>query len=235
MRAAVSTWQAVVATRAERRAAAQREVAILAREAESEAKSIAIVERDRAARNAYVSSLNLARQVWLEGNPAQTQSLLAATRPARHGDLDLRKFEWFYLDRLSHSGLWTFTLENGNASSVAFSPDGTWIAMSSDGQSGQPGDIRLLDTRDAKEILTIPARRRFASRIAVSPDGARIASASDDGSVAIWDSRSGAEVQRLRGRQIDQRRGLRQGWLVPGLPRHDPGAGRKVGDPGLGP
>jgi eukaryotic-like serine/threonine-protein kinase len=201
--AAISTWQAVVATRAERQAAAQREAAILAREAESEARLIAITERDRSARNAYVSSINLARYVWMEGNEAQTQSLLAATRPANPGDPDFRNFEWFYLDRLSRSGLWTYTLENGNATGVAFSPDGTWIAVAADGQVGQPGDIRLLDTRDAKEILTIPARRRFASRIAVSPDGTRIASASDDGSVAIWDSRSGAEVQRLRGHPID--------------------------------
>jgi eukaryotic-like serine/threonine-protein kinase len=203
--AAISTWQAVVATRAERRAAAQRLEAIVARTAESEAKSIAVAERDQSARNAYVSSLNLARQVWLEGDPAQTRSLLAATRPARRGDLDFRNFEWFYLDRLSRSGLWTSTLENGNVPSVAFSPDGTWIAVASDGRAGRPGDIRLLNTRDAKEILTIPARQRFASRIAVSPDGTRIASASDDGSVAIWNSRTGAEAQRLLARQIDVR------------------------------
>jgi WD40 repeat protein len=199
----VSTWQAVVATRAEKEATDQRAAAILAKNAEAEAKSIAIAERDRSARDAYISSMNLARQNWLDGDPAQMRSLLAATRPAKHGDLDFRKFEWFYLDRNSRTALWTLTLENGLTPCVAFSANGTWIAMASDRKDDRPGDIRLLDARDAREILTIPARRRRHSRIAVSPDGKWIASASDDSSVVIWDSRNGAEVQRLRGHQLD--------------------------------
>ena len=131
------------------------------------------------------------------------RSLLEATGPARDTDLDFRSFEWSFLDRLGRTPLWSSSVKDTLSPSVAIGPDGTWVAVARDKEVGQPGDIRILDARDGREIRSIAAQRRFGSRIAVSPDGAWIASGSQDRSVVIWDARNGAEVQRLRGHQID--------------------------------
>ena len=79
--------------------------------------------------------------------------------------------------------------------------DGMRVAVARERQIGQPGDIRLLDARDGRELRSIPANRQFSSRIVVSPDGTWIASKSQDRSLVIWDARSGAEHLRIPGDQ----------------------------------
>ena len=222
--ALVSMWQAVVAARARAEAVAQRveavmashaaaaagsravaqeAIAVRARDAEAAARNEAIAQRDRSARTAYASSLNLARREWLDGNPARLRSLLAANRPAKHGDPDFRGFEWFYLDRLSRTTLATFAPAEFFIPSIAISPDGASIAIARDLQQPDLSDILILDAQTLREIRSIPAQRRFASGIAFNHDGTRLASCAQDRSVVLWDARSGAEVLRLRGHQVD--------------------------------
>ena len=160
-------------------------------------------ERDRNARQAYTSAINLAYREWHDGNPARMRALLDLTGPQRQTDLDFRSFEWSYLDRLEHTPIWSSGTKDTLSPSIALSPDGTWVAAARYKGGGQPGDIRILNARDGRELRSIAARRDFGSRIAISPDGAWIASGSENHSVVIWDARDGAEVQRLAGHQLD--------------------------------
>ncbi|MCI0746321.1 MAG: protein kinase [Verrucomicrobia subdivision 3 bacterium] len=90
---AVSTMQAIRATRAQAKAVNLR---LTATRAQSEAE----VERDRARRNLYAADITLAHQSWLQSNLGKARRLLARTRPAPGQD-DLRGWEWRYLWRLT--------------------------------------------------------------------------------------------------------------------------------------
>ncbi|MBI3466749.1 MAG: DUF874 family protein [Planctomycetes bacterium] len=77
------------------------------------------------------------------------------------------------------------------SSSLAFSPDGEWIA------SGQGDAMTLWDTSTGRELLTLRAHDGLAE-VRFSVDGARLASAGYDGTVKVWDSTARPEFLVLR-------------------------------------
>src|SRR6266571_2913670 len=93
---AVSTLQAVRATRAEHAKQALLQSERQARQAATRAQGEAEVERDRARRNLYAADINLAHQAWLQSNLGKARRLLARARPEA-GQEDLRGWEWRYL------------------------------------------------------------------------------------------------------------------------------------------
>jgi WD40 repeat protein/serine/threonine protein kinase len=93
---AVSTTQAIRATRAERAKQTLLNSEQKARQAATSAQGEAEVERDRARRNLYAADISLAHQAWLQSNLGKARRLLARTRPST-GQEDLRGWEWRYL------------------------------------------------------------------------------------------------------------------------------------------
>jgi WD40 repeat protein len=78
--------------------------------------------------------------------------------------------------------------------SVAYSPDGRWIASGSDDRS-----IRVWDADTGAEQRVIRGHERSVKGVAYSPDGRRVVSGSDDKTVRVWDAATGAELLVLRG------------------------------------
>jgi WD40 repeat protein len=64
---------------------------------------------------------------------------------------------------------------------------------------GADGAIRLWDTTDGREVLTMRGHRGDVTQVAVSPDGRLLASGGTDATVRLWDVDSGREVVRLIG------------------------------------
>jgi WD40 repeat protein len=88
----------------------------------------------------------------------------------------------------------TKTLAHTNARSVAFSPDGFWIASGSEN-----GLVKVWDVASAREMFTFMGHTNTAYSLAFSPDRQRLASASWDGTVKVWDLVSEQEPLTLAG------------------------------------
>jgi len=209
---AVSTWQAIRATRAEwlanERLLAETQAHREAAEARGRADENAarertqrkIADRERAEamrqrqvvqRQLYVSQLNLAHQAWDGGRVERVMELLDGQRP-RSGQEDLRRFDWYYRWRLCHSERLSLPRHGREINAVAISPDGLTLAISTD-------VIELWDLPGGRLRATLKGHRDDVNRVVFSPDGAVLASASDDTLVKVWDPRTGKELANFPG------------------------------------
>jgi hypothetical protein len=89
-----------------------------ARQGEANARAEAL----RARRLLYVAQIRHAQRAWQDGEVDRVLELLAGQEPARTGGVDLRGFEWHYLNRLCHSELSSLLGHRPGVDSVAFSP-----------------------------------------------------------------------------------------------------------------
>ena len=136
---AVSSWQAMRATRASHAAEA--------------AEQHAIQEAMAARRSLYASDVLLAKQATDASNFRRARELLERHLPPGGGAaaVDLRGWEWYWLrDQLrSGSGEMLASLA-GPVFGMDISPDGRSLAVST-----LAGGLKLLDPRSGREILTI--------------------------------------------------------------------------------
>jgi WD40 repeat protein/serine/threonine protein kinase len=166
--AVVSTWQAILARRAERTA--------------TEQSIVAETERQRAHRNLYAADMVQAQQALDQANLRRVNELLDKYRAANSNlstpnaqrSPDLRGWEWRYL--WSHSGsdeLCTLGWHRSFVELVVFSEDGSLLATASDDKS-----VKLWDLARRREVAAInfpsmPADLCFAPKsqtVAVAVD-----------------------------------------------------------------
>jgi WD40 repeat protein len=88
----------------------------------------------------------------------------------------------------------TLTGHSDYVSSVAFSPDGQYIASGSGDKS-----IKLWWVSDGSVVRTLTGHSDYVSSVAFSPDGQYIASGSGDKSIKLWRASDGSEVRTLTG------------------------------------
>jgi len=77
--------------------------------------------------------------------------------------------------------------EYGTAYSVAFSPDGRWLA------AGHDGAVNVWDWKTGELRHSLPGHAKKGISVAFSPDGRRLASGSWHGPVMIWDVEKGGQ------------------------------------------
>jgi serine/threonine protein kinase len=102
-----------------------------AREAAQRAQGQAEEYRQQSRRNVYVANVRLALRAWEDGKIEQMPPLLEEADRRLPGDVDLREFEWYYLQRLAQPQGLTLQGHTGSVRGVSFSPDGRRLASAS--------------------------------------------------------------------------------------------------------
>lgn len=100
-----------------------------------------------------------------------------------------------YLWNFSEGRETVFADRPGRISSVAYSPDGRYLAAGIAGAGGST--VPLLNLESGELRLELNAPNAWISALAYSPDGARIAAGTKDGTLLIW------EIERLLERQTE--------------------------------
>ncbi|MBW4486137.1 MAG: hypothetical protein KME14_26750 [Tildeniella torsiva UHER 1998/13D] len=90
-----------------------------------------------------------------------------------------------------------FTQTMGDVLAIAFSPDGTLLAMGIDRQ------ILLWRMADRRQIATLEGHTAWVRRVVFSPDGSLLASGSLDHTIRLWDVQTGQCLKTLQGHTSD--------------------------------
>ncbi len=160
-----------------------RQEAVRQREAALAAERKAEEEADRSLHQWYAASINLMQLAWNNSEMHRLHTLLVETQA--YPD---RRFEWYYWQRLCHLQLHTFIGHRGILTSVAWSPDGKFLATGS-----ADGTAKIWPASGGHELLTLRGHQSGVTSLSWSPDGRRLATASLDGTAKVWQTAGGRQ------------------------------------------
>ena len=208
--AAVSTWQAVRATRAEADKSRLLDVAVLERQRADTSAEEAQVEKQRADANAEKAQVEKQRA---EANAADARrktkeaeeqknradtSASEAQRKTKEAEDEKKRAE----RELLHARTAQYSMQIGLAQRELLKRD---FADVEDLLNGCAADLRGWEYRylwtniRKRRILVLHGHKMGVNSVAFSPDGRQIVSGSGDNTVNVWDIATGKEILTLKG------------------------------------
>ena len=163
----------------------QRDLVMVNKRAAERSRHDARMHEKAARRQAYASEMNVAKQALDKGNFGLAVDLLNHWRPT-NGEDDLRGWEWRYLWQQTRSdALFTLSREPDEVDSMAFSPDGHWLAVGYYHKAG----LHVWDLRSHKVVQL--ATNQVHVKVAFSPTDPVLAytdqtQRSENGEVEFW-------------------------------------------------
>lgn len=152
--------------------------------------------------NLYAADLSAASLAVERGDFGLAAHLLDAHVPSA-GQVDLRGFEWRYLDRICR-GQQQATL-NGHdwiVTCAAFSPDGRLLATGS-----QDHTVRVWDVEGRSVLTNLSAHTATVWSVAFTPDGRQLLTSGFDQQVKFWDTTTWQMTAQFAGRLAGLSRG----------------------------
>jgi WD40 repeat protein len=205
---AVSTYFAIRATRGER-LARHNEAQALLNAQRADRETVRARDEKRLSENLlYLAKINLAQRAWQDSRLDVLRTHLNPLEPRQPEDSDPRAFEWYYLQRLTKSGLRTRRGESGvdeQVLLVGISPDGSRI-VSVDGD----GSATVWETATGRPVHVLRGAPGRARGAVYSPDGRSIATLGH-GIVTLWDAVTGRRNLDLKAQSdVHGRVGMRR-------------------------
>jgi WD40 repeat protein len=110
-------------------------------------------------------------------------------------------------DALTGEELLSLRGHSGYVYGLAFSPDGTRLAVATGCVDQQkkplPGEVKVWDLAGGSEPLTLKGHGGFVTGVAWAPDGSRLVSGSTDRTVKVWDARDGKPIGTISNQPAD--------------------------------
>ena len=161
-------------------------VALEAGEKAKRQESSALRAQERAESQLHFNRLALAQHEFEAFRVGQAAETLAQCPPGR------RDWEWRYLDHQCHRALFHLTGPTTTIQSLAFSPDGHYVAAGcGEWNSTMPGELLVWDLRGDPESPRQPIRQPSSTgtvyAVAFHPDGKHLASTGADFTLHIWE------------------------------------------------
>jgi WD40 repeat protein len=127
---------------------------------------------------------------------------------------DLRDWEWEYLSAMSDDSLQTWRGHMGEVRSVAFSPDGEWVASGDD-----TGEVRIWATKTATTAHVINRHQGPVNTLSFDTGGRKLITGGSDGLIQLHDTQTGQALGSLNagaGAVVSIRCASVGGWLAAG-------------------
>jgi WD40 repeat protein/tRNA A-37 threonylcarbamoyl transferase component Bud32 len=190
---AVSTWQAVRATRAELLATQTATAEQAARIAEAKQRQSAESNAQQARLNLYAADMNLAQAAVKANNFGRAARLLDRHIP-KEGEEDLRHWEWRYLWRqIQGDELYSLPAFDSDVFNIDHSPDGRHLAIAL-----FDGRILICDLQRNRQVKALTPASGEVAKCLYSPDGATLIGFHHQGEgIRRWDARTLAEKSPL--------------------------------------
>jgi WD40 repeat protein/serine/threonine protein kinase len=158
------------------------------------AKAEAETQRRKAERLLYDANMQLARTSLEAGNAYDMALELLETYRPQANSLDMRGWEWYFLQTLCRQNIFrTFPLIRNRA--TVWSPDLKRLACA----WNSDGTIDVLDIANGQKQSTIRTINPRLQGVVWSPDGQLLATWETEGNVRVWNAATGKEQSRLDG------------------------------------
>jgi WD40 repeat protein/serine/threonine protein kinase len=141
----------------------------------------------REQRTAYILKLDRAQHEWRQGHLPAARQLLDEC------PVDMRGWEWHYLQRLARQEITPLEGHGPGATFVALSPSGGTILS-----AGQDRVVRAWNM-GGQRLAFQSLAGHLISALTYSPTGKQFASGGHDGNVTIWNAQNGQLERTLRG------------------------------------
>jgi WD40 repeat protein/serine/threonine protein kinase len=156
-------------------------------------------QRERAEQHLYIARIGQAEASLRLNDASTARTLLDLCRPSP-GEPDRRGWEWSYLDQWCSPELRALNLPSTSVS-TAVSPDGSLLAVGClSTRSPAPRELpaapaHLIGLPDGRFRHELSGHRLYVFAVAFRPDGKRLATLGVEGTVRIWDPKTGRELR----------------------------------------